>query len=131
MLSKRERDKRNIHSRYWRNKADKEITRIFRGQPCLICGTTENTCGHHLISRAHELTRHDIRNLVPLCPTHHCYSNECAPHSKNALAVVEFVNKIISGYPDQYTFWQDNKNLVGKSDYKAAYERLCEIHVHN
>jgi len=129
MLTKRQRDIRNTSSKYWRNKADKEITRIFRGKPCIVCGTKKNTCGHHLISRGHAVTRHDLHNIVPLCPSHHCYSNECAPHSKNAFAVCEFVDLIKTKYPETYTFWQEHKNLISKTDYQAAYEKLKDIEI--
>ena len=53
--------KANPRSTYWRNKADKEITRLFRGAPCIICGTTQNTCGHHLVSKARSATTTDRR----------------------------------------------------------------------
>ena len=116
--------KKNPRSKYWQNKADAELSRVAKG-PCAICGA--DGCGHHLISRSHKIFRHDLRNIITLCPVHHRFSNELAPRSTNALAVTAFVEWVKENRPDQYEFWQKNQHVTGIPNYKEAYEHLREI----
>ena len=120
--------KKNPRSKYWQTKADKEITRLFRGKPCIICGTTENTCGHHLVSKGRsKINRHDLNNLVALCPSHHTWSNEIAAHSTNALAVRRFTEYLEEHYPEIWEWYVANENKTGTPDYRARYEELSRL----
>ena len=107
---------------YWRNKADKEVTKYFRGSPCKVCGSEHMTCGHHIVHRSVAYYRHHPHNLIPLCPTHHKFSNDLAPHSKNPLAVQAFLDWLKDNHEVGYQCLQDYKKHLGeKVDYEQAY----------
>ena len=118
-------------SRYWRNKTDPLVTRFYRGLPCVVCGVTKNTCGHHLVPREWGPGRHDPANIIPLCPSHHCFSNQMAAHSTNAMAVACFVHWLAEYLPRLYEVYEDNlrrRRLAGeKPDYRKAYEYWSHI----
>ena len=115
-------------SAFWRNKADKLITALFRNKPCLVCGTTRNTCGHHLIPRSRSaLHRHTLLNLVPLCPEHHRFGMKLAAHSDNALAVQRFVELVQVVAPEHFAHWTAHEYDIGKPDYEARHEALSLI----
>jgi hypothetical protein len=49
---------------------DEELCKIYRSFPCLVCGTRQEVCGHHIKSKGSG--GHDARyNLMPLCFNHH------------------------------------------------------------
>lgn len=117
-------------SKYWKKKADGVITKIFSGQPCIICKLLGriniiNTCGHHLIGRGNAFSRHALLNIIPLCPLHHKFSNELAAHSSNAFAVQEFIKIVKQELPAHYAYWIKNQHKIGiKMDYEAIYKDL-------
>ena len=110
---------------YWRRKADKEVTKYFRGEPCAVCGTRLNTCGHHIVERSlSAYLRHHPKNLIALCPTHHKFSNELAAHSKNPLAVRAFTDWLKANRPNSYALLETYKQYRGeKVDYEEEYEQ--------
>ena len=114
------------NSKYWRNKADKENTRLHRGKPCEICGTTHQTCGHHVVERSiSAYYRHDQRNMVDLCTTHHKFSNEIAPHSKNPLAVEAWLKWLRKNRQDANKILSTYKLKTGaKIDYEQKFNDL-------
>jgi len=116
--------KRN--GKYYKKKCDALITKYFKGKPCVVCNSTYLTCGHHLIPRGHSLYRHDWRNnIVPVCVSHHKYSNEIAAHSANALAVQKFVQFIKRNFPKKYKFWFAHQHDIGYTlDWEERYNRL-------
>ena len=108
----------------WKGDCDRIITNLFKGKPCAICGSL-NTCGHHIVPRSRSsFLRHDLQNIISLCPTHHMFSNEIAPHSTNSLAVHAFVEFIKEKFPNRYSYLLSNQHTIQKPDWKAAYERL-------
>ena len=127
-MSKLARDKANCKSKYWRNKCDDEITRLFRGSSCAVCGTTVNTCAHHLVNKARcAIHRHNFDNLISLCPKHHTMGNEIAPHSTNAFAVRRFTDYLAEHYPHIHEWYEAHQFDKGSSDYRASYEYLKEL----
>jgi len=51
---------------------NKEIAKKFREIPCLLCGKTRGTVGHHLLTvGAHPELVNDERNIVGVCMKHH------------------------------------------------------------
>ena len=128
-MAKLKDKKKNPNSTYWRNKADAEVTKYYKGQPCIVCGTTHNTCGHHIVERSlSSYLRHDPLNIVPLCQTHHTMGNEIAPHSKNPLAVREFVQFLQEKRSASYLLLETYKLYRNvKVDYKQAYEEWKEL----
>ena len=128
-MAKLKDKKKNPNSTYWRNKADAEVTKYYKGQPCIICGTTHNTCGHHVVERSlSSYFRHNPRNIVALCQTHHTMGNEIAPHSKNPLAVKAFVEIIQESHGYAYELLETYKQYRNeKVDYKQAYEEWKEL----
>ena len=126
--SKLQKKKDNQYSTYWRNRADKEVTKYYTGLPCAICGTTHNTCGHHIVPREVPTFRHDPDNLIPLCEKHHKYSNDLAPHSSNILAQEAFVKWLRENRPKAIELLETYKQFKGvKSDYREAYEEWVEM----
>lgn len=117
----------NVYSRYWRDRAEHMFMRQFRELPCEICGRTEGTVGHHIIPKSVcGSLRLEIGNIIVLCPLHHRFSREIAPHSFNYLAIIEFVDWMKKNKPDQWQWCNDRKHDVLKIDYKEAYYRLAK-----
>ena len=123
--SKLSKHKAQKNSKYWRNKADAEFSRIFAGKPCIVCGTTKSTCGHHLIPKGRCAEhRHTLMNGIPLCPTHHTMGNDMAAHSQSSLVVAKFVLWFKEHYLRRMEWYIEHQFDNGKPDYRAAYERL-------
>ena len=113
---------------YWKKKADKEVTKYYRGLPCKVCGSTYMTCAHHIVHRSVAYYRHHPHNLISLCPKHHKFSNELAPHSKNPLAVRAFLDFIRQTYKCGYKCLKGYKLHLGeKVDYEQAYLEWKEL----
>lgn len=113
---------------YWKKKADKEVSKYYTGQPCKVCGTTYQTCGHHIVHRSIAYYRHHPYNLIPLCPKHHKFSNDLAPHSKNPLAVKAFLEWLKENYNVGYECLQNYKrHLAEKVDYEENYNEWKEM----
>ena len=126
--TKLERDRANVGSKLWRNKADAEITRLYSGQPCAVCGTTAHTCGHHLIPKGRcSAHRHTLCNILPLCIAHHSMGGEIAAHSTSALVIRRFISWLIENRVDTWKWMQEHERDTAKPDYKARYEFLKEI----
>ena len=86
-------------SRYWKLKADKLwklIVTHLGGGKCTICSGTEFVQAHHILPREMYSHRHDVRNAILLCCSHHKYSFEISPHK----APVEFFKWLIKIHPD-------------------------------
>ena len=122
-------NKRKSNSIYWRNKADKEVSRYYRGLPCAICQTTYKTCGHHIVSKSiSAFYRHHPRNLIALCPTHHKFGNDIAAHSKNLKAVEAFIGWLKTNHPKRYELLDTYKQHNGqKVDYEEAFHEWREM----
>ena len=114
---------------YWRKKADKEVTKYYTGLPCKICGTTHQTCGHHIVERSlSAYFRHCPYNIIALCIKHHKFSNEIAAHSKNPLAVKAFIEWLKNNYPKGYECLETYKQYTGSDvDYEQAYYDWKEL----
>jgi len=117
------------NSIYWRNKADKEVSKYYKGQPCAVCGTTYQTCGHHIVERSlSAYLRHHILNLIALCPNHHKFSNDLAAHSKNPLAVKAWAAWLEANWPTSYELLEVYKHFRGeKVDYEYNYNSWKEM----
>ena len=115
------------NNKYYRNKADKLFMPQFRGQPCEICGTDINTCGHHAISKSRsKALRYDVRNIIVLCPKHHTMGNEMAPHSTNQLAVGRFIDWFRLNHPTRHKWLVENEHIQRRYTYKQAVENMKE-----
>ena len=110
-------------STYWKKRADAEITRIYKGRQCLICGSTP-CVPHHIVGRANGLLRHDTCNIIPLCNEHHCTSNTLSAHSTNAEAQRMFGLYIMQNHSEIYDWVMDHRHDKGVIDYQARYEEL-------
>jgi len=126
MKKKRKKSK----NQRFKKRCDALITEAGKKTICAVCGK-KPAFYHHLIPRNHALYRHDFCNLLPLCPTHHKFSNKMAAHSTNALAVREFVKWLRKNYPKKYKFSLDHQFDIGYNvDYEARFEelkkQLCE-----
>ena len=129
--SKLERQREDCHSTYWCKKCDAIISEHFRGRPCIVCGTRVGTAGHHLIGRDNKLFRHDLNNLVALCPLHHIWGAE---HN----GTEGYKNMSAHGTPARFAAWLETNRQEtwrwiceslgrpneGPPDYQARYARL-------
>ena len=107
---------------YWKKKADKEVTKYYTGLPCKVCGSEHMTCGHHIVHRSVAYFRHHPHNIIPLCPKHHKFSNDLAPHSNNPLAVEAFLDWLNENCWSGYQCLKEYKQHLGeKVDYEQAY----------
>lgn len=117
--------KNNPNSKTWRNKCDKLISKMYSGKPCVVCGTKINTCGHHIVNRSLSAAlRHDLRNVIPLCPTHHKFSNELAAHSVYQPAQMEFVNWLSVNDKEGYECLTTYKSIKKTKTYQEIYQEL-------
>ena len=121
--------KHNPNSKYWRKKADAEVSKYYRGQPCKVCGSVQNTCGHHIVARSLSSSlRHSPKNIIPLCHFCHMFSNELAAHSRYQPAQTAFVQWLKDNYPDGYDLLMTYKHYAGsKVDYEQAYNEWREM----
>jgi hypothetical protein len=116
--------KNNPDSMTWRNKCDVLIKKMFKGKPCAICGTINNTCGHHIITRKCIPLRHDLRNIIPLCPSHHGFNNDIAAHSSYAPAQEAFRQWIKDNDTDGWWCYKNYKSMKKTKTYQEIYEEL-------
>lgn len=124
-ITKLERDKRNGHSRYWKLRADEAFMLAYRGKPCAVCGVTQNTVGHHLVPKGRcPVHRYTPVNILPLCPLHHTFSPEMAPHSMNPLAVRRFLIWLKERHPMRYDWMVAHERDTGRVDFRAVVERI-------
>lgn len=116
--------KRSDSSKYWRKKADKAVTDYYKGKPCVICKSTYRTCGHHIVERSlSAYCRHLEDNIIPLCESHHKWSNEIAAHSRYLPAVVAFKDWLKENLPMSYQLLLEYKKYTGiKVNYRKRYE---------
>ena len=69
------------------------------------------------------------QNLIPLCLTHHKWSDEVAPHSMNVLAVSRFRDWVAEHRPKQFGWWAANehsKNTLTAAQLRDKYEADIE-----
>jgi hypothetical protein len=108
---------------WYRKRVIEQFMSRFRGLPCEICGRTDGTCGHHVISkqrcRAHIVTP---ENIVVLCQLHHRFSNDIAPHSFNSLAVGRFLEWLRTEKPWQYEWVKMHEHDSAKINWRELYE---------
>lgn len=112
---------------WYRKQVIEHFMAQFRGQPCAICGITQRTCGHHLVSRR-RCPSHIVseQNIIVLCPLHHQFSNDIAPHSSNSLAVQRFLDWVEVNRPSQYWWMREHENDQIKVDYRSKWEAMNE-----
>ena len=112
----------------WKKKCDGLASKIARlpGR-CLVCGATKNLQAHHLIRRNCVFYRHDLRNLVCLCPGCHEYSIELSAHG----APWAFEEWMKANKPIRYAWWVEHRHHVitgTKMDYEAIHGDLLTIY---
>lgn len=80
---------------------------------------------HHCISRSRATTRHDPRNGLIGCSSHHKFSSALSPHK----APIQFADYMKKHKSRQYDWVMENRNniLEGKYDYEARIKELEEF----
>ena len=112
------------HSSYMK-KADGLFMKQFRGKPCEVCGSTQGTVGHHIVSRARsKALRYDLHNIIVLCMGHHKFSMEMAPHSPSQVVVERFINWFKENKPEQWAWTREHERDVRKYSFKQACENM-------
>jgi len=116
---------KRANDKYYRTKADGLFMKQFRGTHCEVCGSQDKTVGHHIVSKARsKALRYDMRNIIVLCPSHHKFSNDLAPHSSNQMACTRFVEWFKENKPAQYRWTKEHEHDQRKYNYKQACENL-------
>ncbi|MHA1816688.1 MAG: HNH endonuclease signature motif containing protein [Candidatus Heimdallarchaeaceae archaeon] len=115
------------NSKYWQNKCKEIFMTQAHGKPCQVCGTTESTCYHHIVSQSRsKLLKFDLMNVVVLCPSHHTMGNDLAPHSTNTLAIGRFVDWLRENEPEKVSYCEEMEHVKTRKTYRDIYEELVE-----
>ena len=110
---------------YHAKKADELFMSPYRGQRCEVCGSTYQTCFHHVVPKSRsKALRYDPRNGIVLCQRHHCHGNDLAPHSLNSMAVDRFMVWFKTNHHDRYQWIVENEKVDRKYSYRAALENM-------
>ena len=113
---------------YWRNKADEAFMSQFRGLQCQVCGKTEGTVFHHIVSKSRSKhLRYDRMNGVILCKSHHMTSNELAPHSTNSLALGRFIDWLRLAEPGKVAYCEKMEHVKTRKTFRDMYEELLDL----
>lgn len=108
---------------WYKKRVVERFMAAYRGQPCAICESTSRTCAHHILAKgSHPSHVVSPENIIVLCPTHHVFSNQLAPHSKNQLAVGRFNDWLEEHRPEQMAWCKEHEWDTIKRDWKAMYE---------
>jgi len=109
-----------------RNKCDKlwsELIRQRNGGRCEVCGKPGNN-PHHVISRRNLTLRHDLRNGVLLCPSHHTFSSKESAH----LDPIFFMRWFEVNRREDYNYLCEKREEVSyKVDYEERLKELKEV----
>ena len=107
----------------WKQTGDELVTEIGRGMLCAVCGTPNGVCLHHLLPKSRfDRFRFRRENLLPLCPSHHKFSNELAAHAGNALAVQRFSEWLALNHPLQDAWIRKHEcTKVVRLDWRKLY----------
>jgi len=112
-------------------KAERLCKKLVNGQPCVICKShgqvNTRTHKHHLIPKGvNAYYKYELKNLIPLCASHHIFSNVIAAHSTNPLAVEAFM-KWLRKYMPRHARWYKShlrRNLGKKRDMGKIVQTL-------
>ncbi len=117
--------KKNKNSAYWVNKCKDIFMVQGRGQACEVCGRTDGSVFHHIVSQSRsKLLRFDLMNVVVLCPEHHTMGNSLAPHSTNSLAVGRYIDWLRETNPDKVEYCEQREHEKCFKSYREIYEEL-------
>ena len=118
----------------WRNKSDRAWkARIVSAGACAVCGRTSEYVQlhpHHIITCTNLRFRHDLRNGVCLCATHHTvgsYRENICAHG-DLHQVKNFEDWLCNERFDQWHWWckhRDDKSQHEKT-YQECYEEIIE-----
>jgi len=79
---------------------------------------------HHLITRWLKPTRHDVRNGIVLCASHHMFSKCLSAHK----APLQFAEWMRINKPEQYEWVISNRNPpVGRTDWDSRLTSLGSL----
>ena len=104
----------------WRNKCDALWYQIQhqRWKSCAVCGSPAVEI-HHLIRKAHSITRTELMNGFGLCIEHH-KGSELSPHGTPEA----FEEWLRDNRPETYYWLKHNRYKVGRVDWKERHQVL-------
>jgi len=115
------------NNEYWVNKCKDIFMPLGRGEQCQVCGVTEGTVFHHIVSQSRsKFLRFDLMNVVVLCPKHHTCGNALAPHSTNSLAVGRYIDWLRLAEPEKVKYCEEREHVKCMQSYRDIYEELVE-----
>lgn len=116
----------NPKSTYWRKRADVLWSKLIRwmwGGRCAICGEAGRD-SHHLISRRIVSIRHDPRNGMYLCPSHHRLN----PYFSAEGGPIAFADWLEQNFPKIHDWILRTRPIIGKKpNYKEIHDKLAEV----
>ena len=125
--SRRAKRRGNPNSPLWRRKADRAWSEAVYAEwdgRCAVCGESAHLNAHHLIPRGRRATRHDTKNGILLCVSHHLYDRTCSAHG----GPLGFANWLQTNHPEVWTWVQIHLHATFDrsrcESYREAWERL-------
>jgi len=115
---------------WYKQESVEAFMRFWRGKPCARCKSTYMTVGHHLIGRG--ASPHHIvtaKNMIVLCPTHHTFSRDFAPHSMNPFGIENFHNWIKKTRPETWAWMEYHQHDDCAKKGKIPWIDIYEAHV--
>jgi len=117
--------KKTANDKSYHAKAKTLFMPQFRGEPCAVCGSTQGTVGHHIVSQARsKALKFDKRNIIVLCPSHHKFGMDMAPHSPSQVVVERFIDWFKENRPEQWQWTRDHEHDQRKYSYKQAVDNM-------
>lgn len=112
---------------YFKRKVVERFMAGYRGRPCAVCGKTQGTCAHHVVSKGscpHHIATENM--VITLCPKHHRWAHGDRIYNGDAYAIMGFLMWLLRNRPEQYTWCMahrhDTAATCGRIDWKARWE---------
>jgi len=85
---------------------------FFLGLPCIICGSTFRTCGHHIIPRSLSAwLMWRVENIVPVWPAHHQMGQDLAAEKTTLMAAHRFSLWMQENMPKRFAWVEEHDQL--------------------
>ena len=127
----RRKRKKKDSPAWYKMKVVEAFMKSYRGNPCAVCGATEGTVAHHIVSRGscpHHIATPNM--VIPLCKQHHRFAHGDRFANGDAFAVCEFLQWLADRRPKQYEWCMAHRHdtalTCGKIDWQARYEAMEE-----
>lgn len=102
---------KSLSKKQLRSKAINLASAFYKGLPCTVCLTTENTCWHHILLRSRAAWAIlSPENIIPLCLKHHMFSTDLCAHSESTLVSARFAERLKSHKPHRHAWAEEHEH---------------------